>query len=275
MQKTVGALQTAKPADTTPIVAAMKTLSARVDAVAAGASSADAGAIAANISALQQGMSDLGGKLTALDAKAGATDTAVAGLKAEIDAAKTSIDQAASAPSPQAIASAMQLPLLLSALEADFAAGRPYAADLATLTKAVPEARVPAAVADAAASGLPSSDDLAARIASAMPDMLAARPPGTDNSWQGQTMDWLRGMLALRPAGVATGNTPDALLSQLRVAISRRDFAAAGSLFDRLPDGVKQAGATLGAPIHALADATSFVAGLRTQALAPATEAKP
>ncbi|MDR3471838.1 MAG: hypothetical protein P4M09_09140 [Devosia sp.] len=277
MQQTVGKLESARPqaVDLGPLAAEMKTLAARVDAVAAGASSADAGAIAANLATLQQNVAQLGDRITTLDTRAGATDTAVASLRTELASAKSAIDQAAGAPSAKAIASAMQLPLLISALEADFTAGRPYAADLARLKDAVPEAHIPAAVTDFAAAGLPAPEALTHDFETAMPDILAARPAATDSSWQGQATDWLQRVLALRPQGQLTGDSPDALLSQLEAAVVRHDFGGASKLLDRLPPGMQQAAGELAAKIRALADAESFVSGLRSAALAPAAGRQP
>jgi hypothetical protein len=275
LQQHVAALQAAKPAaDLAPVQDQLKTLSARVDAVAAGASSADAGALAANLATVQQNLAALGNKVAAVDAHLTATDTGVSGLRTELDSAKAAIDQAARAPSPQAIASAMQLPLLISALEADFAAGRPYADDLARLTAAVPEAHVPAAVSDAAANGLPAPDDLARSLNEAMPDILGAAPQGTDSSWQGQMGDWVKRVLALRPQGEQQGNSPEAIASRLQQAVNRHDFTGAASLFGQLPQPMQAAAGRLGAEIKTLADADGFVSGLRQSALAPAAGTK-
>jgi len=270
MQQSLDKLQQEKPAsvDLSPLEAQVKTLSARVDAVAAGASSADAGALAANLSTVQRSVTDLATKLAALDTRASATDTSITSLKGELDTAKAAIEQAATAPSPKTIASAMQLPLLISALEADFAAGRPYAADLNTLTAAVPEAHVPAAVTDAAAAGLPAPDQLAQQFEAAMPAMLGARPAGTDSSWQGQMSDWVKNMLALRPQGAVSGDGPDAVLSRLDAAVTRHDFAGATTLLGQLPQPMQQAAGDTAKQIGALADADNFVAGLRKTALA-------
>jgi len=276
MQQSLDKLQQNKPAsvDLSPLEAQVKTLSARLDAVAAGASSADAGALAANLSTVQQTIADLSAKLAALDTRAGATDTAITSLKGEFDTAKSAIEQAASAPSPKTIASAMQLPLLISALEADFAAGRPYAADLNTLTAAVPEAHVPASLSDAAAAGLPAPEQLAQQFEAAMPAMLGARPAGTDSSWQGQMSDWVKNVLALRPEGEVGGDGPDAVLSRLEAAVNRHDFAAATTLLGQLPPPMQQAAGDTTAKIRGLADADNFVAGLRKAALAPAAGAQ-
>ena len=271
MHQSVAALGQAKPAaDLGSIEAELKTLSSRLDAVAAGASSADAGALAANLATVQQGLAALSGKVAAVDTHLSATDGNVAALQSALDSARAAIDKAAAAPSPAQIAASLQLPLLISALEADLAAGRPYAADLASLTRAAPETRVPAAVSEGAANGLPAPDDLARHFEARMPDMLGALPGRAEAGWQGQVTDWVKGVLALRPQGEQAGDTPAAVLSRVEGAVNRHDFATAAQLFDTLPGAVRDAAGDTGAQLHALAAADNFVAGLRRNALAPA-----
>jgi hypothetical protein len=276
MQQNLDALQAAKPpaVDLAPLQAQVKALSSRLDAVAAGASSADAGAIAANLATAQRTLGDLGNKVAAIDTHIQSTDSTVTALKGELDSARAAIDQAARAPSPKAIASAMQLPLLISALESDFAAGRPYATDLGNLVAAVPETHVPASVSDAAAAGLPAPGELARAFDAAVPEILGARPPGTDTSWQGQMADWVKGVLALRPQGEIAGDAPDAVLSRLQAAVDRHDFAGAAKLLAQLPPAMQAAAGELAGKIKALADADAFVAALRSTALAPAAGAQ-
>jgi hypothetical protein len=260
----------AKSVDLGPLEAQLKTLAGRVDAVAAGASSADAGAIAANLATVQQNLADLSSKLSALEGHAGQTDNAVSALKSELDTAKGAIDKAAAAPSREAIATALQLPLLISALEADFDAGRPYAGDLAALTAAVPEARVPASVSEAAPKGLPAADAFVRSFEAKMPDMLAALPSQPRGDWQDQLTGWVRSTLAIRPEGEQQGDSPAAVLSRVETAVIRHDFATAAKAFDTLPAPTREAAGEVGSQLHALAEANAFVAGLRQNALKPA-----
>lgn len=256
-------------ADLAPLNAQLKTLSGRLDAIAAGASSADAGAIAANLATVQKGLSDLSDKVAALDTRAGATDSELQNLKSGLDSAQAAIAAAAKAPSAAAIATTMQLPLLLSILESDFAAGRPFATDLQNVQAALPDAKIPASVASAASTGLPQPDALVQRFEAVLPDILGARPPTGDASWQGQIADWVKNTLALRQAGEAEGTTPDAIASRLEGAVNRHDFPAAAKLLAQLPEPMRTAAGDTGTGIVALADAQTLVADLRAKALAP------
>ena len=264
------AVAKAQPAaDLAPVMTQLKTLSGRLDAIAAGASSADAGAIAANLSAVQKGLSDLSDKLTTLDTRTGTTEQTLATLKSGLDSAQAAIAAAAKAPSAAAIATTMQLPLLLSVLEADFNAGRPFAADLQNLQAALPDTKIPATVASAAASGLPQPDVLAQHFEAVLPDILAARPPNGDNGWQGQITDWIKNTLALRPAGEAEGTSPEAIVSRLAGAVTRHDFPAATKLLAQLPAPMQAAAGDTASGIAALADAEALIAALRAKALTP------
>lgn len=261
------------PADLADLRNQLKSLSSRLDAVAAGASSADAAALAAGMKTAQQNLAALTQQVDALATRAGNTDTTVAALKSELEGARAAIAKAAAAPSPQALAAAMQLPLLISALDADFAAGRPYAADLKALNVALPKAEVPASLTAAAGAGLPAAAAVAADFEAKMPEMIAAEPGSSNGSWQDQLAGWARGVLALRKQGVEPGSGPDALLSQLDAAVARHDFAGAAALLGRLPAPMQQAAGATAGEIRALADAETFIAGLRRQALAPVTGA--
>ncbi len=270
MQGNIDKLQ-ASGGDLAPVRDQLKTLSARVDAVAAGASSADAGAIAANLATVQQSLTALMQRVSALDDRAGGTDSAIAALKTELGAAKAAIDQAAAAPSPKTIAAAMQMPLLISALDADFAAGRPYAADLTALESAPCRKRMcRRALSGAAATGLPAAADVVSAFEARMPDIIAARPASTDSSWQGQLGDWVKGVLALRQESAEAGDSADAVLSRLEAAVNRHDFAGALTLLAQLPPPMQQAAGDVRPKLQSLADADSFLADLRKKALAPA-----
>jgi len=268
MQTSLKALQ-APSADLAGIQNQVKTLSSRLDAIAAGASSADAGALAANLATAQQNLAALSQKVDSLANRASATDTAVTALKSDLASAKAAIDKAAAAPSPQQIAAAMQLPILISAVDADFSAGRPYADDLKALKAAIPEMAIPATIASAATSGLPAAAEVVANFEAKMPDMIAAEPGSSAAGWQGQIADWARGVLALRRQGAEQGNGPDAMLSQLEAAVSRHDFASAAALLGKLPQPMQKAAGDAGRQILTLADADAFIGSLRQTALKP------
>lgn len=264
LRAAIAALPAPAEVDFAPLEAQLRTLEGRIDAIGAGAAPADAGALAESLVALEQGLAALTGRLDAAEA-------AVAGLETRATA------PTAPGVAPAAdLTPAIRLPLVLSGLEAALAAGRPYAAELDALGTILPGLEVPGTVAAAADTGLARPDDLAARFAAAVPDILAARLRAPSGDWARDALDWARALLALRPAGEIEGSGPEAVMSRLEAAVARRDFAAAAGLLAQLPEPMRRAAGGLAAEIEAQAGAAAFVAALRAEALAPAAaEATP
>jgi hypothetical protein len=98
--------------------------------------------------------------------------------------------------------------------------------------------------------------------------MLAGRPakPGAD--WQAGALDWIAGMVALRPTGEIEGDSPEALVTRLEGAIARRDFATADTLFAELPEPMRTAAGDVPQLVASQAEATRFLDDVRNQALA-------
>ena len=249
----------AEPVDLGAIEGDIAALTARIDTLAApSAPAADTGAIEAL-------RTELAGLTTRLDEVAARLGTAEAGLRT-LD---TTVSQttATLAEQPGDIGAVLQLPLILSGFETAFASGRPYEAELAALRAALPDAAVPTAIANAAATGLPRPDTIASRFASVLPAMLAGRPADPDAQWQDGALDWFRSAIALRPTGEIEGDTPEAVMSRLEGAIARRDFLTAESLLGALPAPMLAAGEDVPGLVAAQAEATRFLDGLRTNAI--------
>jgi hypothetical protein len=264
----VDSLKSVAPPDLSGIQASIKTLSDRLDAIAAGASSADAGALAANLSRTEASLADLTGKVTALSQEASQSGNAVEALTGELDNVKTALATEAQRPSPEAtMAPALRLPLVLSGLEAAFSSGRPFSAELESLKQILPQTEIPAPVAAAAADGLVQPTTLVERFNAALPDILAASPPNPDAPWNEAALGWLKSVLVLRPSGDVAGDSPDAIVARLENAMTAGDFAAAAPLFAKLPEPMRQAAGTIPQDAAALAAADAFIADLRTSAL--------
>jgi hypothetical protein len=267
----VESLKSVPPPDLSGIEASIRTLSDRLNAVAAGASSADAGALAENLSRTEAGLADLTAKVTALSQQASQSGGAVQALTSELDSVKTSLAAEAQRPSPEAtMAPALRLPLVLSGLEAAFSSGRPFAAELASLKQILPETEIPAPVAAASAEGLVQPAALFERFNAALPDILAASPPDPDAPWNEAALGWLKSVLVLRPSGDVAGDGPDAVVARLEAAMTEGDLAGAAPLFDKLPEPMRQAAGSLPQDTAALAAADAFIARLRTNALSSA-----
>lgn len=247
------------PVDLAPLETELRTLQAQVDAIAAGASGADASAIAQSIASLETG-------LTSLTTRLNGVDSTVSALRTDLEAARQTLAAHIDSALPNEVGPALKLPLILSGLESAFVTGKPFQEELQSLKSVLPDFVVPSTLASAAPNGLVRPDALASRFEAAVPEILAARDVSNDD-WTQSAVDWAKGLLALRPIGEIEGDSPEAIVSRLEVAMTRRDYEAASALLDQLPQPMRDAAALVSADIRVQAEAAALVAGLRSRAL--------
>lgn len=261
------AIPPAQPAvDLSPLEAEIKTLKDEVAAIAAGAPGTDANTIAQNLTTLQTSVQSLTSRLDGVDGTLGT-------MRADLDATRKALSDHISAALPNEVGPALKLPLILSGLEDAFANGRPFTDELAALKGVLPDVTVPPSLSTAAATGLSRPDALMQRFEAVMPDILAAH--SADNGdWVTAAGDWLKALLAVRPATETAGDAPDAIASRLEGAMGRRDYAAAVALLGQLPAPMQAAASPVAADIAAHADADKLVGDLRTRALGTAQATK-
>lgn len=239
--------------DLTPLKAQLEAMGKRIDELGTAASSAGSQAAAGEVEGLRSGMAALTAQLESLQGRLESTDSKVSDLAA----------QAEKTPELPAV----QLPLLISSLESAFAAGRPFATELAGLAAIAPGTPVPANLAARAETGLKRPDELASAIAAILPDMLAATPARPDASWTDTALDWLKSQMAFRPVGEVAGASPEAQVSQIESAIGRGDYARASALLSALPAPMQAPATDLAQEVALHAEADQLVAGLRASAL--------
>lgn len=215
------------------------------------------------------GQADNAEALAALETQISQLRQAGSDVTARLSDAENRIAALASAAEQAADDPRTRLPLILGGLDQAFAAGRAYQAELTALRTVWPEAPVPQAIAAGADAGLPRPDDVARRLNAAIPDILAGRPAGNAASWQDNAMDWMRGVIAIRPTEEIEGDSPEALVARLEAAIARRDFGAARTALAALPASMRNAAGAVAADIALLADAETFLLDLRRAALGP------
>ncbi|MBL8592942.1 MAG: hypothetical protein JNK01_09665 [Devosia sp.] len=275
MRQAVAAVPTAATVDLAPLETQLKGLEDRVTAIGAGASSADAAALAETISDIEAGLADLRTQLTALDQRVAATDSAISGLKGDVTATQTAISTQNQTLGSADIGPAVRLPLMVSGLETAISNGRPFVAELNGLKALLPDLAVPGPVEASAAEGLPRPDAVVAQFTAAVPNVLAGRAAVSSGDMGEDALEWMKGLLALRPVGEVAGDAPEAIVSRLEAAVGRHDFKAAAELLAQLPPAMQAGAGTSGADIAKLAAAEDFVAELRSRALAPTAEATP
>ena len=247
--------QPASAIDTSNLVSTedLAALAARLDELAAGST---------GNAAAPESLAAIEAELSALRASAAETTALLAQARDELAA----LTQSTQADAGSGLAAA-RLPLIFSALESAFDAGRPYETELAALRQAQPDYLVPEAIAGRAATGLPQPDTVAAQLDAVLPDMLAGRPAGSEASWQDAGLDWFRGLVAMRPTGAVEGDSPDAIIARLEAAVAARDFSAAQAEMEALPASMRAAAGELVDDIARLAAADEFLAQLRESAL--------
>ncbi len=246
-------------------------LETQIAALGAGASSPDASALTAKVTELDQRLLSLETR----PAAAVAPSADLAALKAEVETLKQALAARAPSLAEGEVSAAVRLPLLVSALDSAFAFGRPFAGELASLKPLLPTLMVPDALAAAAETGLPAPASVAARVSAAVPDMLAKRGNAASGDVVQDGLDWLKGLVALRPAGDVPGDTPEALVARLETAAARGDWATSSALFSQLPEPMRLAAGPVAADVANLAAAQDFIGALRRDALAPAAETSP
>jgi hypothetical protein len=265
----------AEPVDLALLQTQIKGLEDRLTAIGAGASSADAAALAKTISSIEAGIAELRTQLVALDQRVAATDNAISGLKGDVSATQTAISTQNQTLGGADLGPAVRLPLMVSGLETAIANGRPFAAELAGLKALLPDLAVPGPVEASAAEGLPRPDAVATQFTAAVPNVLAGRAAVSTGDMGEDALEWMKGLLALRPVGEVAGDTPEAIVSRLEAAVGRHDFKAAAELLAQLPPAMQAGAGSSGADITKLAAAEGFVTELRSRALAPTAETTP
>lgn len=276
VRQQIAALPEAAPAtDLAPIEAQLESLSDRVTAMGAGASSADAAALAQTISTIEAGIAELRTEIADSQGKVAAIDGSIAALQSDVATLKGAVSTTNQSSGAADIGPAVRLPLVVSGLESAAINGRPYTAELDSLRVLLPDLAIPPEIAASAEAGLPRADIVAARFSAAVPDILAGRAATGTGDIGADALEWMKGLLALRPSGEIAGDTPEAIVSQLEAAVGRRDFATAAQQLSTLPPAMQAGAGTAGADIVKLAAADRFLTDLRARALAPSGEATP
>jgi len=261
VREAIAAIPAPTAVDLAPLEAGLAALDDRVTAIGAGASSQDATALANSISANETGVAEIRAQLAELQ-------TVIGTLRDQAAAAS------AATPAPTAnLDSSVRLPLVVSSLENAIYGGRPYAAELAALGTLGAATAVPDALTAAAATGLPRPDEVARAFAARVPTVLSARAQQSSGDLGTDALEWLKGLVALRPAGEVDDATPEATVSRLEASVSRHDFRTAAEQLDALPEAMRAALGDVGDDIRELGQVDDFLGRLRAEALLPAEAA--
>ena len=165
---------------------------------------------------------------------------------------------------------AVALAIAASGLKAAIDRGGPFMAELETYATVAPSSPDVEALRTLAASGVPSRQDLINGFSDAANAMLAAtRVPDPDAGILDRLADSAKNLVKARPVGDIPGDSPEALVARMEVALGRGDLDAVLGEAAKLPDAAKTAGAAYLDQIKARRDTD----GLVTKALSLALTA--
>lgn len=222
---------------------------AAVESRPAGAADPD---LAAKVTALQDQIATLSnGSAVPADITA-AVESAEARLKAAEDKANALAAQA------EAAAQSTRRDAALDRIAAAMDSGAPFAATLSDLPD------LPPALADHAATGIPSIATLREGFPPAARDALeAALRANMGESWTDRVSSFLRSQTGLRSLSPREGGDPDAILSRAEAALAQGDVAAALTELAALPEAAKPALADWSAQAQLRLDAEAALASLK------------
>ena len=182
-----------------------------------------------------------------------AAEAAEARLKAAEESAAAMAEQA------RATAEAARRAMAIDRISAALDSGAAYASALADL----PEGTVPPALADHAASGLPTVADLSDSFPQAARDALeAALRANMGESWTERVGSFLRSQTGFRSLSPREGNDPDAILSRAEAALTAGRVAEAVAELQAMPEAGQPALADWLAQARIRIEAESAVAAL-------------
>jgi hypothetical protein len=170
--------------------------------------------------------------------------------------------------------SAASVAVLAISLEQRFAAGGPFAAELAALSQLGVGADALAPLKTFAVSGAPSLSALSASWAKVEPAVAAAAPPPERSGWD-RLVDHMRALVRVRRVGEAAGSDEsDPPVARIAAALQRGDLAVALAAFDQLPEASRAAGAAWVDAAKARAAAAKAASALRAEAIGRIAAAK-
>ena len=235
-----------------------KSLSDEIAALksAGGTATGDSGALA-------QKLAEIETRLNGSDASA-----KLAEMESQITALKQSAGASTGAANvAQAIAAA--------GLKAAIDRGGAFANELETFATVAPASPELEQLKNLAAAGVPSKEDLSAEFGAVADAMLAATQTVDPNAG---LLDRLtasaKSLVRSRPVGIIEGDTPEALVARMEVAMNKGDLDAALLEAGKLPDAARAAGIDYINKMTARRDTDALVTKALTSALSAAGAAK-
>jgi hypothetical protein len=153
-------------------------------------------------------------------------------------------------------------------LKAAIDRGGAFANELETYATVAPQSPELEQLKNLAATGVPSRSELASNFGDAANAMIAAsQKTDPDAGFFERLSNSAKGLVRSRPVGAVEGDTVDAVVARMEVAINRGDLDAAVLESAKLPDEARAAGAEFLARLTARRDTDALVSKALTSAL--------
>ena len=264
---------------------AIAELGSRIETLQASAAAADRKAAAASDAAAKAGseLQAVTAKLASLGSNAQAPDTSAFSAQAQrAEAAAAAVGQrldqiagrlgsvetqakAAAGASPEAMAAARIV--LAERVQRALVTGRPFAGDIAALTKSGVAQADLAALTAVASSGAPTREALQAGFRKHGATFQREVMPVSD-SWTDKLLALTSRIVTVRPVGDSGSTDPATLPIRLDSAIAAGDIVKAASLWSQLPEPARRASAEFGADLQKRAAADAAIAKIAQDAVA-------
>ncbi len=246
------------PAALTALGAAQSELTQKVDALTASGSSAALSALQDKIAALEAALSN--------GAPGAIADPSQSQAFKDLTAKVAALEATPAANGSGAVA----LAIAASGLKAAIDRGGPFMAELETYATVAPASPDVETLRALAASDVPSRQDLINGFSDVADAMLSAtRVPDPDAGILDRLADSAKNLVKARPVGDIAGDSPEALVARMEVALGRGELDAMLAEAAKLPDAAKSAGAAYLDQVKARRDTD----GLVTKALSLALTA--
>jgi hypothetical protein len=212
-------------------------------------------------------------KITALETKLDGISGAGASAKlSEMQARIADLEQSAGS---QTGASNVAQAIAAAGLKAAIDRGGAFASELETFATVAPASPELEQLKNLAASGVPSKAELSAEFGSAADAMLAATQTVDPNAGLiARLTASAKGLVRSRPVGAIEGDTLEALVARMEVAVAKGDLDAALAEAEKLPDAARAAGIDYIGRLSARRDTDALVTKALTSALSAAGAAK-
>ncbi|CAH1668099.1 HEM4 domain-containing protein [Hyphomicrobiales bacterium] len=257
-------------------------LRSRVDALQNGVSAADRKASAASeaVTKATSEVQSLTAKIGTLASPQAPDTSAFAAQVQRAEAASTALGQrldqitgrlnaaeaqAKSATGPEAAAAARVV--LAERVQRALAGGRPFAGDVAALTKSGVAPADVAALAAVATTGASTRETLLAGFRKHGAAFQREVTPQSDN-WSDKLLGLASRVVTVRPVGDNGSNDPATLPLRLESAIAAGDMIKAAALWRQLPEPARRASADFGAGLEKRAAADAAIAKIAQDAVA-------